>query len=281
MKNRYFTKISLGSLLCLPVLFAGCCINLGCMMLGRYERTVELSAPLSPGSTFDAQTHNGPITVHGADVTECRVMATIVTRAANDEEAEELSGQVEVTLVPSGDRLTCKIDKPTHLVNKSVSVSLDVVVPNQTSLELTTHNGAVQITDITGHVNATTHNGKTTAENVSGTTVLDTHNGEIRCREISGDADLLTHNGGVDVIYAETAPSVCDVKIVTHNGGISLTSPPDFSAQVSASTHNGSVHTDLPITVTGKVSKSKLTGKIGVGEGKLHLETYNGSIRIR
>jgi hypothetical protein len=281
MKNRLFSNISLSGLLCLTVLFAGCCINLGCMMLGRYERTVELSAPLSPGSTFDAQTHNGAITINGADVTECHVTATIVTRAANDEEAEELSGQVDVTLVPSGDRLTCKIDKPTHLVNKSVSVRLDVVVPNQTNLELVTHNGALQITNITGRINATTHNGKASAENVSGTTVLNTHNGEVHCREISGDADLHTHNGSVDVVYAETAPSVCDISIVTHNGGIGLTSPPDFSAQVNASTHNGSVHTDLPITVTGKVSKSKLAGTIGAGEGKLHLETYNGSIRIR
>jgi hypothetical protein len=51
---------------------------------------------------------------------------------------------------------------------------------------------------------------------------------------------------------------------------------------VEASTHNGSVHTDLPVTVVGKVSKNELKGTIGAGQGgKLHLETYNGSIRIR
>jgi len=281
MKDRHFTKVSLGGMLCLPMLLAGCCINIGCVMLGRYERTVQLSAPLPPGSTFAAKTHNGPITIRGADVTECSLTATIVTRAGTDEEAEELSDQVKVTLVPSGNRLTAKIDKPTRLINKSVSVSLDVAVPNRTNLELVTHNGAVQITDITGDSNATTHNGKVTAENVSGTTVLRTHNGSVNCREISGGADLHTHNGGVEVVYSETAPSVCDVSVETHNGGIGFTAPPGFSARVDASTHNGSVHTDLPITVTGKVSKSKLTGTIGTGEGKLHLETHNGSIKIR
>jgi hypothetical protein len=50
---------------------------------------------------------------------------------------------------------------------------------------------------------------------------------------------------------------------------------------VEASTHNGSINTDLPITVTGKVSKNKLTGTIGNGDGKLYLETHNGSIRLR
>ena len=281
MKDRHFRKISLCGVLCLPMLFASCCINFGCVMLGRYERTVQLSAPLSLGSTFAAKTHNGSITIEGADVTDCNLTATIVTRAATDEEAEELSDQIKVTLVPSGNRLTLKIDRPMRLINKSVSVSLDVDVPNQTSLELITHNGAVRIADITGDINATTHNGKATAENVSGTTVLKTHNGNVSCRGVSGDADLHTHNGGVVTVYSEEAPSVCDVSIVTHNGGINFTAPPDFSARVEASTHNGSVHTDLPITVTGKVSKSKLTGTIGTGEGKLRLETHNGSIKIR
>ncbi|MBN2316965.1 MAG: DUF4097 family beta strand repeat protein [Sedimentisphaerales bacterium] len=281
MKNRHAIHMTLSSMLCLAVLLAGCCINFGCVMLGKYERTVELSAPLSSGSTFVAKTHNGSITIHGADVTECRLTATIVTRAANDEEAEELSDQVEVTLVPSGDRLTAKIDQPTRLINKSVSVSYDILIPNERNLELTSHNGAVHINDIIGRINATTHNGKMNAENISGSTVLTTHNGHVTCKDISGDSTLHTHNGGVDVVYSETAPSVCNVSIVTHNGGIDFASPPDFSAHVDASTHNGSVHTDLPITVKGKVSKSKLTGTIGTGEGKLHLETHNGSIKIR
>jgi hypothetical protein len=281
MKNLRIVKISLGCFLSVLVLLTGCCINLGCLMQARYERTVQLSAPLSPGSTFIAETHNGSITMTGGEVSECSLTATIVTRARTDEEAQELSDQVSLTLVPSGDRLTLKIDKPTHLVNKSISVSLDVSVPSKTSLDLLTHNGAVRITDITGHVDATTHNGKTTADNVSGTTILKTHNGEIRCREVSGDTKLETHNGGVDVVYSETASPVCDVSIVTHNGGIDFTSPPGFSAQVNASTHNGHVHTDLPITVTGNVSKSSLKGTIGTGEGTLKLETYNGSIKIK
>jgi DUF4097 and DUF4098 domain-containing protein YvlB len=92
---------------------------------------------------------------------------------------------------------------------------------------------------------------------------------------------LKTHNGDVEASYSEGAPSVCEVSIVTYNGGIVFDAPPDFSARVEASTHNGSVHTDLPITVVGKVSRNQLTGTVGTGQGKLRLETHNGSIRIR
>ena len=281
MKNHHFTKVSLGCLLCVAMLFAGC-FNIGCCsMQAKYERTVQLSAPLSPESVFEAQTHNGSIKINGADVTECSLTATIITRAATDEEALELSDKVNVTLVPSGNRLTVKIDKPTNLINKSVSVSLDTEVPHQTDLELITHNGSVVLVNIMGKTNATTHNGKVTTENVAGTTALKTHNGSITCREISGDSQMISHNGSVKAFYAGSASSVCDISMTTHNGSIELATPPGYSAQVKASTNNGSINTDLPITVTGKVSKRKLTGTIGAGESQLHLETYNGSIRIR
>ena len=36
----------------------------GCYLpIAKYERTVELSAPLAEGSLFAAQTHNGSITI--------------------------------------------------------------------------------------------------------------------------------------------------------------------------------------------------------------------------
>ena len=265
----------MGLLLCMTLLAAGC------SMRAKYQRTVQLSAPMSAGSTFSAQTHNGSITTNGADVADCNVVATITARAATEEEAQELAEQVEISLEPSGDTLTAKIKKPIRLVNKSVAVSLHVVVPGQTNLELVTHNGAVSIADITGDVRATTHNGKVTTERVSGSTVLETHNGSITVRQTSGDANLKTHNGSVKAFYVESAEPVSDISIVTSNGSIELQAPPDLSARIEASTHNGSINTDLPITLTGKVSKSRLVGTIGSGEGSLRLETHNGSIRIR
>ena len=282
MENDFLKKVSLGSLLCLLIVAAGCCFNIGsCAMRAKYERTVQLSAPLSPGSSFAAQTHNGSITITGADVTDCNLTATITARAITEEDAKKLAERVKIKLEPWGDKLTTKIDKPTFRFNQSVSVSLDVTVPNNTDLELTTHNGSIRITDITGRLNATTHNGKVTAEQISGTTELRTHNGSVICREISGDTQLKTHNGNVKLYYSEAAPSVCNISLITYNGGIDLTTPSNFSGEVEASTHNGSINTELPITVKGKVSRRKLTGKIGAGQGKLHLETHNGSIKIR
>jgi DUF4097 and DUF4098 domain-containing protein YvlB len=251
-------------------------------MRAKYERTVQLSAPLSPGSNFEAKTHNGSITINGTDTANCNLTATIVARAMTEEKARILAEEeVKVTLEPSGNGLVVKIDKPKYMRNCSVSVNLDVTIPNQANLELNTHNGSVRITDINGQIDATTHNGKIIAEEVSDTIELLTHNGAVTCQDVSGDTKLRSHNGKIKAYYSQSAPSVCNVSMITHNGGIELIAPADFSAAVEASTHNGSIDTNLAITVIGKVSKNRLKGTIGKGEGKLYLETHNGSIDIR
>jgi DUF4097 and DUF4098 domain-containing protein YvlB len=281
MKSALLKKVLLVSL-CLLGVGAGSCIYIGDYgMRAKYERTVQLSSPMSPGSSFEAQTHNGSIEIAGANITDCNITATIIGRARTEEDAQKLAERTTVRLESFGGGLIARIDKPTFLTNQSVSVSLDVQVPIESDLELTTHNGSVEIRNITGWLNGTTHNGKIIAERISGTAELHTHNGLVTCREISGDSQLKSHNGSIKVYYNESAPSICDISIITYNGGIEIEAPSNFSGEFNASTHNGSIRTDLPITIVGKISKSKLTGKIGTGRGKLHLETHNGSIRVQ
>jgi hypothetical protein len=280
--SKNVKRLSLGCVLCLLILLSGCCIYVGsCDMQAKYEKIVHLAMPLSPSSGFETQTHNGSITIHGADVADCNVTATIVARARTDERAMELADQTQVDFERMGQNLVLKIKRPEPLINCSVSVSLDCAVPNQVDLKLISHNGAVTLTNIKGRLDATTHNGKVTADQVTGAVKLQTHNGGISCKEISGDAQLETHNGGVDVDYSQTAEPVCDISVVTHNGSIDLTTPHNFSAQINVSTHNGSINTQMPITVTGTINRNTINGTIGAGQGKLFLETHNGSIKMR
>src|SRR4030042_6382406 len=194
MNKGCLTKISLICLLCLLIVSASCCINIGGWSLNaRYERTVQLSAPLKSGAPLAAQTHNGGITIAGADVTDCNLTAKITAHALTDEDAQKVAEQTKVTLVPFGDRLTVKIEKPMIMTNRSVSVELNATVPNKTSLELNTHNGGVKITDIVGDIDAATHNGGVSATKVEGSIKLETHNGSVKCKDISGDGKLRTH----------------------------------------------------------------------------------------
>ena len=282
MEKALLKKLSLVSLLCLLAVAACSCINIGGFGTRvKYERTVRLSLPMSPGSSFEAQNHNGSIKITGADITDCNLTATITASGNTVEDAKKLAEITTVKLESFGNRLIAKINKPAFLRNQSVSFSLDVQVPNESDLELTTHNGSVEISNITGRLNGTTHNGKITTEQVSGITELLTYNGSVTCRDISGDTRLRTYSGSIKVYYSKTAPPVCDISLITRNGGIEIETPSSFSGEIDVSTRNGSIRTDLPITIVGKISKSKLSGKIGSGQGKLHLETHNGSIRLQ
>lgn len=299
MEKDNLQKVSVVFLLCFVVVVMGCCGTDGCEPKAKYERIVQLSSPLPAGGLFEAQTHNGYIDIAGSDIAECNLTATIVAGAETEESAQELAEEVEVKLVPSGSKLTAKIKKPKLARNERICVSLDVTVPNQTGTDVITHNGALRVKNLTGQIKGSTHNGKVTAERISGTAELETHNGEINCKEVtgntqlqthngsitcdeaSGDMNLRTHNGGAKIFFSESAPPVCNVSMITHNGGVDLVAPPNLSAKVEGSTHNGSISTDLPVTVTGKVTKSRITGTIGKGEGRLYLETHNGSINIK
>lgn len=281
MKDDHFRKVSMVFLLALSVAIVGCFCSGGCVPTEKYERTVHLSAPLQAGGSFEGRTHNGSINLTGAGVTDCDLTATIVACAMTQEDAKKLAEAVEVKLMPFGGKLTAKIEKPKKLVSKYVTVDLEATVPDKTDVELSTHNGAVEILNITGQINATTHNGSVSCKEVSGQTRLESHNGSVVCEGVTGDVELKTHNGDIQASYTRTAPAVCNISVVSHNGSVELICPQDFSAKVEASTHNGSIETDLPITVVGKVTSHKLQGTIGAGDGKLHLETHNGSIEIR
>jgi hypothetical protein len=260
----------------------------GCVFVGPFNQSQKFTkivhmpvSPLSAGSGFKTATHNGSIEVRGSNVTDCNIIATITGHASSVEKAEEIVEQTKLSFDQSGSTLILKIDKPDNMVNRSVSVGLDIILPDKIDLDLASHNGKISIENVTGKTNITSHNGAVIVSSVSGVTRLETHNGEIAAREISGDIDFLSHNGMVKADFAQAAAPDCDITMVTHNGGIDLTTPRNYSAKVDVVTRNGHIDTDLPITISGKFTGKNLNGTIRDGQGNLKLETYNGSIKIR
>jgi DUF4097 and DUF4098 domain-containing protein YvlB len=50
---------------------------------------------------------------------------------------------------------------------------------------------------------------------------------------------------------------------------------------VEAKTVNGSITTDYPLTVNGRFAGRNVNGTLGRGGRKVHLETVNGSIKMK
>jgi len=319
MKNGFLTKAALRSLLCLLMLCAGCCIDIGCWPRAKYKRTDTLQAPLEAGSTVVAETSFGSITVTGADVTECNVTAKICVQAPTEKEAAEIAEKVKVKLVPTGKTLTVKVEKPRVGNNRSIGVSFDITVPKQTDIECSTSYGSIKLANIKGTVKAETSfasidcediqgaaqletsYGRITCRNITSTSLkaetsfssikcehvqgpvhLETSYGSINCRDItSSDLTARSSFGGIDIVCSPSTPPEINANVVTSYGNIDFSAPPEFSGEIDLSTSYGSIKTDLPILVKGDLSKEKIKGIIGDGKGKLRLKTSFGSIKIK
>ncbi len=175
MKTTHYKSLPVRISLCLLLALPGCKIE----PRAKYTKTIRLTAPLAPGSAFAAETHNGSITVCGADVADCNLIATIVARAQTQQDAQMLADQVEVKLEPYDNKRETKITKPTLESNQSVSVNLDLKMPHRTDLHLKTHNGAIETTGIAAKIDATTYNGNIIGSALTGQAKVQSHNGQI------------------------------------------------------------------------------------------------------
>jgi len=340
MTRGLYTRVAWAGVLILTLFVCTSCIVIqaGDWDGPRYEKEVELSAPLAAGSSFAAETRDGSIKVQGVETGDCKVLAKIVAHARTEERAQELAEQVEVTLEAAGTGLRVVTKGPHTTGNTWYNVSVDVTVPMQTGLTLGTDDGAVHIASITGDVDARTSDGSIEAEAVKGNVKLRTSDGRIsgtrleagtldlqandgsvkitdssaktctaktsdgsitltdvradsitantsdstiRCQRIAAErVECHTSDSSIHIDFAPDAPKAPNVTATTSDGGITFIGPPELSATIEASTNDGSIHTGLPITVEGRIGKS-LTGKVGGGEGKVHLRTHDGSITIR
>jgi hypothetical protein len=265
MKKPFFIKGTIPLLVCLllaAVVLVGCCCNIGDIFKAKYERTVQVSAPIAAGQTLNVYTDIGSITVTGGNFTDCNVTATIMAKAATEEKARKLSEETRIKLEPATDMLKLKVEKPPMVNREAVCVSFSITAPRQTALNLQTNVGELEIDNITEPIKVKTNVGK------------------ITCREITSRSDLTTNVGEVKVVYAKDAPAACNAEITTSVGEIDFAGPDNLSAKFHASANVGSIETRLPLTVTGKIGKS-LDGTVGAGEGKVILETNVGSIKIR
>lgn len=146
------------------------------------------------------------------------------------------------------------------------SIDITVSAPRSADLTLTSTNGAITISDLTGSATIETTNGRIDTRNLTGTLDLRTTNGAIRATGCdSDDVIARTTNGAVDLDFTQ-APGSVEAK--STNGSISVRVPDDVTYSVEARTVNGRVDTND-------------VGSDPKAERKITAETVNGSITVK
>jgi len=249
----------------------------------KFSRTVELSAPMAAGTHLRVESTNGSINVRGAETSEAFMTVTIEGRAATKERAQELAEQTEVVLEAYNGGLRTVINAPEKAKTEGISVSFDATVPVSASLDADTTNGNVEFCSVNGDMSADTTNG-----NVKMTQIVarrlkaDTTNGNITLEQVSAEyVEVDTTNGSIHAAVMPADNSTFNLRADTTNGNITLELPAEVSAKVEASTVNGKIDSSVNFASVERRAKGSLRSTLGAGEGRIELETTNGSIHIR
>ena len=241
-----------------------------------------MSAAMAGIERISVDTSFGDIKINGADTTDCNVTARITGHAPTAEEAKQLAEQTQIKLETDGKTLVVRADKPHLKHNRSIGIAYDIIVPKRTAIKFKTSFGSIKLKNIEGDIDSHTSFGGIDAEEISGKMRLDTSYGDVDCRQItSADFSAKSSFGKMNINFSDSCPVDLKTKITTSYGDIVMDVPSSFAGDIAVETSFGKIKTDLPIIVKGEITRTRVTGTIGDGIGKLDLKTSFGSITIK
>lgn len=167
---------------------------------------------------------------------------------------------------------------------QSAAADIEITTPANTSIELQTGNGSVEVHGIQqsgalGKSTVRTSNGKIVLEKVSGDFDIETSNGGVSITGAIGSFNVQTSNGAI-TFDGELASGGSNT-MRTSNGNLEIKLQGTPSLELDGSTSNGSISTEHPILTSSPGYEHHLVGTIGQGEASLWIRSSNGSIKIR
>jgi hypothetical protein len=219
----------------------------------------ESTMPAGP-LTVDAG-DNGGITVEAWDGNNIRVRAIIRGAARTEDRAKQIADGVQVQ--SGGGRVSASGPDRDGDRREWWSVSYRINVPRKSDLELTAHNGGINITGVNGNVR------------------FDTTNGGVRLTDLAGRVNGSTRNGGLTVNLGGNRWDGEGIDVETSNGGVTVAVPEGYNAQLETRTTNGGFRSDIPLTIQGELSSRRgVSAQLGEGGPTVRVRTTNGGLKI-
>ena len=215
------------------------------------------TVPLSANGRVSLENINGNVEITGWERNEVQIDAV---KSARD---QERLNEAKIEVEGSGDAVQIRTRYPEGRTNDNpASVHYTLHVPASASVDkVNLVNGSLEISQVSGEVNASLVNGT------------------LRAHDLSGRAKLSTVNGSNNVEF-RSLTNVSEVRINAVNGSINLVLPSSPNAQISASTVNGNIKSDFPMQIESGFVGRHLSGTLGSGGTRIELSNVNGSTHI-
>jgi hypothetical protein len=251
------------------------------------ERRLERTFTVQPDSLVVVRITGGPITVStGSGRSMSLTLDQRISNTSSEARADEALQDYEISAVQQGGTVTLTArrhpDRERRWRRGDVHVSFQatLTVPADVRLQLDTSGGPIMVRgERLAHVDADTSGGPITVDGGRANFILDTSGGAIRVGRVLGNVRANTSGGGITVDYV--GPTATEVLLDTSGGSIRVGVDRAARLDITAATSGGSVDiNDLPFE-TRSLRRSRASGTINGGGGRLTADTSGGSIEIR
>jgi hypothetical protein len=260
---------------------------------GRFDRQMTVDGPVE----LDVRTGSGSINVRRGGSGQVRVVGEIRANRGfwNSSSAEERVRRIEANppITQSGNSIRIG-DFDDRDMPRNVSISYEIIVPQETSVRSRTGSGSQRIDSVTGRVDTETGSGSIRVGEVTGPVIASTGSGSIAVLGAGGGLSAKTGSGSIDAsgirgsvrantgsggVSIEGTPT-SDWTVRTGSGSIGLRLPPDAGFEIDVRTGSGSINTNHPIELRGTLSRRHLQGRVRGGGPRIDASAGSGSIRL-
>jgi DUF4097 and DUF4098 domain-containing protein YvlB len=230
---------------------------------GAYTEEFHQTYALTADGRIELDNINGAVHITSWDRNEVKVDAV---KYADNKEKLDLA---KIEIDASKDLIAIKTKYRDHDLtfnwgshNNPASVEYTLTVPRTARLdEIKLINGALDVTGISGEVQASCINGR------------------LEAKDLSGRAHLSTINGRLEAEFSQLSGHTLELNSV--NGSVALTIPSDSMAEIEASTVSGGIDNDFGLRVNHhRFVGHDLRGELGTGGTRIKLSDVNGRIDI-
>ena len=228
------------------------------------QETRSFTVQGSPRVTIT--TFDGQVKIHGWDKSEVSYTAT---KHAHDEESLK---HISIQAQQQGQTISVNATNE----NQNGSVNLDVYVPRQSTLHVSSGDGALNLDGVNGQITLRSGDGPIEVANGGGQLVVNTGDGVIRVIKFDGQVEAHTGDGAIDLNGNFNA-----LAARTGDGTISLTVPAGSSFTIETNSPEEISNEGFDVAEDVTPSPRFKRWRIGNGGKVFVLKTGDGRILLR
>jgi hypothetical protein len=224
----------------------------------RYEFNDTFNQPMQGGSQIKVLSAEGDINVTASDDNQVHATVHKVVRSDNQDSANRMNDATHPKFTQQGSVWMLDLTGGDF---EHARFDLDLQLPRQMALSMSTRRGNLSVSDREGNVDLTTNHGNVSAENVKGNTTFHLQSGTVTAKTITGNLQI---DGSVDDGTISDITGTLDFN-AGYNGNVEL-------SHVGQNLRFKSVRTDLQF--------AKLDGNLSMGDGDIRGTSIAGPVKL-